>query len=446
MAQVLELKTFAPRKSGRKKGRNHNKNGSVRNINGKIYVDFVYLGERVREKTGLTWSDSNAKLVRSQLDRIIIKIEDGTFRFAEVFPHSNKKNKFTEKERISFNRKLQPNEVKIGDYMRKWYELARGTGERTGRTLLSYKSYIKNYLEPFFGGMMFGDLNAVVFKQYVSWSRTRNYRGKTICNNTIYKTMAPLKMICTEAAIEYGWGNTYNPFFGFKKGKKKNSKYEIMPFDMEEQNRLSAELPDHWKPYFRCAFCTGLRPGEQISIKPGDIDWEKKLLHIRRAMTLGEDGKKVMGQTKNEFSRRTIKLVPAMYDAFKEQLEIYNQFHCEYFFCTNQGKQVDLANLQKRVWEPALERAKLIPEVKDDKNENGGKRKATRQMRQTRHSFATIALDCGEKLSWIADVMGHCDIQMITKIYYKKIKELESRKSNDGISFSNKQKGNGSNE
>jgi len=256
MAQVLELKTFAPRKSGRKKGRNHNKNGSVRNINGKIYVDFVYLGERVREKTGLTWSDSNAKLVRSQLDRIIIKIEDGTFRFAEVFPHSNKKDYYTEKERLLFNRNPQPDEVKIGNYIWKWYELARGTDERTGRTLRGYKSYLVNYLEPFFGEKMFGDLNAVMFKQYLSWSKKRRYRGKAISNKTVHKTLVPLKMICTEAAIEYGWGNTYNPFFGFKIKKKKSS-YKIKPFSKEEQDRLIEELHDHWKPYFRFAFCAG---------------------------------------------------------------------------------------------------------------------------------------------------------------------------------------------
>ena len=36
----------------RKSGLNRNKDGSLRNINGKVYIDFLYLGERVREPAG----------------------------------------------------------------------------------------------------------------------------------------------------------------------------------------------------------------------------------------------------------------------------------------------------------------------------------------------------------------------------------------------------------
>ena len=56
----------------RKSGLNRNKEGSVRKVNGKIYVDFMYLGERARESSGLTWNYKNAKHVREQLDKIII--------------------------------------------------------------------------------------------------------------------------------------------------------------------------------------------------------------------------------------------------------------------------------------------------------------------------------------------------------------------------------------
>ena len=42
----------------RKSGINKNKEGSVRKVNGKVYVDFVYLGERVRESSNLPWTDS----------------------------------------------------------------------------------------------------------------------------------------------------------------------------------------------------------------------------------------------------------------------------------------------------------------------------------------------------------------------------------------------------
>jgi len=183
-------------------------------------------------------------------------------------------------------------------------------------------------------------------------------------------------------------------------------------------------LPDHWKPYFRFAFCSGLRQGEQIALKPGDIDWSKGLLHVRRAMTLDENGNKVEGMTKNRYSRRTIRLIPVMLEALREQEKIYREFNGEYFFCSPTGQQVNSSNLRQRVWIPALEKAGLI----------------VREMKQTRHSFATVALSCGENPLWIAKVMGHRNTEMIIKVYGKYVENAGI--SNDGSALNNALLGN----
>ena len=90
IGQQTKVILFPQRKKrsekSRKSGINYNKEGSVRNINGKIYVDFMYLGERVREPAKLKWNDINSKFVRRQLDKIIIDIESGNFSFSQVFP------------------------------------------------------------------------------------------------------------------------------------------------------------------------------------------------------------------------------------------------------------------------------------------------------------------------------------------------------------------------
>ena len=76
-ARVIEF----PRKDkqrgqkSRKSGLNVNKEGSVRKINGQVYVDFIYLDERVRENSGLPWNEKNAKRVREQLDKIMVAIK-----------------------------------------------------------------------------------------------------------------------------------------------------------------------------------------------------------------------------------------------------------------------------------------------------------------------------------------------------------------------------------
>jgi integrase len=387
----------------RKSGLNHNKEGSVRNVNGTVYVDFMYLDERVRESAGISWNENNAKAVREQLDRIIVAIKDGTFRFADVFSQSKKAEYFLAKEKKAFKIKETPQDVPCKDFFDSWYDLLKKSGRVTGRTLLGYRSYIDLYVEPFFGQMVLSDLNAASFERFISWAKNQRYRKKEIAASTINKSFTILKMICRSAAIEYGWGSGFDPFFGFRKLPEDDPYEEIHPFPIEEQHALVDHLPDHWKPYFQFAFAAGLRAGEQIAIRPEDIDWKAGLLHVRRAMTLDEDGKRVLGRTKNRYSRRTIKLIPAMLEPLKAQAAIYQRFKGEYFFCTTTGASIDINNLRDRVWRAALQKAKI----------------PYREMKQTRHTFATVGLSCGENPLWVAKVMGHRNTEMIIRVYGK---------------------------
>ena len=387
----------------RKSGLNHNKEGSVRNVNGAVYVDFMYLDERVRETSGLPWNENNAKAVREQLDRIIVAIKDGSFRFAEVFPQSKKAEHFVAKEKKVFKIRETPEDVACKDFFDSWYDLLKSSGRVTGRTLLGYRRYMDLYLEPFFGEMALSDLNAASFERFIVWAKSQRYRKKEIAASTINKCFTILKIICKSAAIQYGWCESFNPFFGFRKLPEDDPYEEITPFSIDEQRGLVDCLPDHWKPYFRFAFAAGLRVGEQIAIRPEDIDWKAGLLHVRRAMTLDEDGKRVMGRTKNRYSRRTIKLIPAMLLALKAQAEIYDRFKGEYFFCTATGACVDINNLRDRAWRTALKKAKI----------------PYREMKQTRHTFATVGLSCGENPLWVARVMGHRNTEMIIRVYGK---------------------------
>jgi integrase len=121
--------------AARKSGINKNKEGSVRKINGKVYVDFVYLEERVRESADLPWNESNARHVRDQLDKIIVAVKSGNFKFGEIFPRSRKKDYFTEKERLLFGGNLSTEQVLFKDYALGWYDLLVDSGRVAERTL-----------------------------------------------------------------------------------------------------------------------------------------------------------------------------------------------------------------------------------------------------------------------------------------------------------------------
>jgi integrase len=408
-AVALETRVIpfpSKKKAPRKAGLNRNHGGSVRSINSKLYVDFMYLDERIREKSGLDDTRENSKLLRQQLDRIIMAIDAGTFRFAEVFPQSHRKDYFKSKEGEIYGLKKVPSEVSFIDYTWQWYNRLKESGRVSQRTLYGYKSYINLYLVPFFDKMTFEDLNLTTFERFIVWAKKQCYKKKPISNETINKVFVPLKTICKSATNEFRWMG-FDPFWGFKKLPESDAYEKIMPFSIEEQKLLIASLPNHWKPYFLFAFYSGLRQGEQIGLKIGDIDWENRIVHIRRGITKDEDGKKMEGRTKNRYSRRSLKMTPVMYEALCAQRSIYEKFKGEYFFCSPNGNMIYSPNLRGSAWIPALTAANL----------------QYREMKQTRHTFATIALSCGENPLWIAKVMGHRDTNMIIRIYSKYIED-----------------------
>jgi hypothetical protein len=150
---------------------------------------------------------------------------------------------------------------------------------------------------------------------------------------------------------------------------------------------------------------------------------DKRTVKISRAATRDENGKFMIGRTKNRHGRRTIDLLPVMYDALVAQKKIYDRFKGEYFFCTPTGNRIDSDHLRRRVWMPTMKKAEL----------------KYREMKQTRHSFATHALSCGENPLWIAKVMGHRDTDMIIRVYGKYIENAGQQK--DGAKFDGIYKG-----
>ena len=390
----------------RKIGINSNKIGSVRNVNGKVYVDFMYLGERVREPSGLKWNEENTKTVRKQLDKIVVSIESGDFRFAEIFPKSKKIDLFTALEEKAYGRNKTPDQVLFKDYVWEWFKLRKASEMISGRTLNGYKGYIDNYLFPFFAEEPFDTFNKIKFDEFVKWAKEKKYRGKGVSNESVRKYFVPLKMICKDAAIKYGWGVTYNPFFAFKMPKGKLKAYEkINPFTLNEQELIIKALPEHWKPYFRFAFASGISQGEQIGLKPKYIKWQKNKVQIEYAMTLDSNGKPVLGPCKNSYRRRKIILTPTMLSALEEQKLIYEKFNGEFFFCNESGKRIDPSNLRGGIWIPIFKKIGI----------------EYREMRQTRHSFATYHLSQGKNPLHIAKVMGHRNAEMVINVYSKHI-------------------------
>jgi len=158
--------------------------------------------------------------------------------------------------------------------------------------------------------------------------------------------------------------------------------------------------------------------------------WELNGNIVKLAIATGDEQEylienhRKIAKLKNRYSRRTIRLLPVMRSTLEEQNKIYDTIQGNLFFSSPTGAMVDTSHLRKRVWKPALKKAGLD----------------YREMKQTRHSFATNALSCGENPLWIARVMGHRDTDMIIRVYGKYIENFNGTR--DGNNLNDFYKGN----
>src|SRR5262249_15851443 len=152
----------------------------------------------------------------------------------------------------------------------------------------------------------------------------------------------------------------------------REDKPEIDPFSLAEVQAFVSEGldDDENRRYFRVAFFTGLRPGEEIGLQWDDIDWRRSGVRVRRSVSrFGE------GPTKTIEWKRDIDLLPIVEQALLAQ-RAAKPLRRTWVFANRDGGPLDITNLRERVWRPAILRAKL----------------RVRTLYQTRHTFATLML------------------------------------------------------
>jgi len=247
---------------------NTGKRGRVYSRGGKLWVDFRYLGERVREPSGLENNQANRLVLRSKLDLINAEIENGIFEFAKRFPHSKKKDHFTILEGKAVIK--DPKDVFFSEYVDKWMEEMK-----PGMTFSQKRDYtnmLNAHHLPYFGEMPFSDIcSKVNMKKFVAGLKSKKNRyGQPLSAKRIQNVMIPLRVITRDAFVEYGWSNVADPFFGLKLPKV--PKTRVFPFSFREWKILMEFILPWYRPYFEFAVQTGLRPSEQVALKWQAVD------------------------------------------------------------------------------------------------------------------------------------------------------------------------------
>jgi integrase len=123
---------------------------------------------------------------------------------------------------------------------------------------------------------------------------------------------------------------------------------------MAELLRLSDNVPARYKAMVLTAGLGGLRQGELLALRRGDVDLEAAVIHVRRKRQILDSGEILEGSPKSEAGKRTVSLPGPLTVELQTHLDAYvSPGQGAYVFTSADGLPIERNNFRNRIWLPA---------------------------------------------------------------------------------------------
>ena len=165
---------------------------------------------------------------------------------------------------------------------------------------------------------------------------------------------------------------------------------------------FQVHYPDHY-PLLLTMARTGMRIGEVLGLQWGDIDFNGRFITIQRNISRGNIETPKNGKIRRiDMSNQLTEVFQDLHHQRKvETLKKGWQQVPEWVFISETGGKLDSCNWRNRVFNKALEKAKL--------------RKIHPHV--LRHTYASLLIQAGVSLAYIRDQLGHHSIKVTVDIY-----------------------------
>lgn len=225
---------------------------------GKLRLDFRVHGERCREQTALTDTESNRRKLKKVLTNIDADIRLGCFVYRDYFPGSSKATKFYHLDNAAAKRKLEMSShyniahnqlaicdnVTFSDFAHEWFEVNQPRWKQSYRETLTI--ILNRYLLPVFGHHVINGINRA---EILRFRAELSLNEKQISNDYINHIMTPLRMILSETAYRYEF---LSPFENIK--ALRVEKRDVNPFSLSEVRHFLHHIRSDFQPYYTVRF------------------------------------------------------------------------------------------------------------------------------------------------------------------------------------------------
>lgn len=243
-------------------------------------------------------------------------------------------------------------------------------------TLRSTMSVLKHHLQPFFGNRRLDEITLREIDRYTATKLKAGLSKKTMRNH--------LGVLGKMLNVACEWEMLDAPP---KIRRPKAPKPEFRFLDFEEADRLveAAESEPLWHAMIVVAINTGLRVGELLALRWGDLDLRRGEMHVRRSVVEGH-----IDTPKSGKSRK----VP-LNETAMEVLKAHKHLRSELLFCQDDGSMLTDGQIKWPLYR-IRHRAGIA-----DVSWHG-----------LRHTFASHLVMRGVALKAIQELLGHSTIEV----------------------------------
>jgi len=290
---------------------------------------------------------------------------------------------------------VEPSRMLFSEFTGKWLE-KYAQGQVKPGTVEDYKGYFANHLLPAFGNKPISQITVEDVQGFKAAKLAEGYSPQTV------KHLLRVLRQMLNHAVDWGYIRQ-NPA---KKVKDPRVPKREMDFlTAEEAGQFLGKVPAKWYPFFLTAITTGLRLGELLAMKWGNLDWNSGRYFVRENLSRARgDYQGGFSSTKTEGSTQPVDLTPACLETLEEhhrrQAEEKLKAGSEYedldlIFATSKGTPLDQKNIVHRQFHATLEAAGL------------------RRIRfhDLRHTCATLLINQGISPKYIQRQLRHTSIE-----------------------------------
>jgi integrase len=346
--------------------------------NGKLWITFYHQSTRYRRSLDLDDTKANRKVATLKLiPEILYKLNSGTFFDAPMTQTVPTVDEFA---KISF----------------KLHEV-----HRKPSTLIRMNSNYKKHILPHFKGKQLDKVRP----SHISLWQNMLLTDHGLSPKRVKDIRTVLSVIFEDAVQDEIIEN--NPV---RKASKLPTHIQapIVPFAIDEINKILECADGQFKNFFATAFFTGMRTGELLGLKWEDVNFDTMEITVQRTI-----GRGIISTPKTVNSIRTIEILDVLKPYLMAQHKITGIQNSFVFLNENNTHYFDSNKIRDYTWKKTLQEAGV----------------EYRTLYNIRHTFASMMISNGEDILWVSHMLGHAHPDMTLRKYAKYVKNNKKKRA-----------------